>query len=457
MEYQAYKEFEKERQNLFRDAVSSLDKSEEWGIEFNVTSKQGITGFEADAIIKKDNKAYALVEIKIFCKDLSRILNTVRRTAQYFNCEKIFLVFNDVFYYLDSNSTYDHIVAIKLDKKNIIKYLLNKFQSSFKQREWEDFFNKLADELAEDIVKKDEVSEVLREIGQCKCSIDKETDLLKIPEDLEEKFFKSLIEEYEGDELCRFTSLGSLFRTINETKQSMCSVVCMNDKSETNYVSNYLQKNKYIQTKLHPGTVGDANQSFILSCCSVKKKDDLTMMRLYADDARGVVIGYKILNPFRLKSSPNFILGKINYERENGTHPELDLIVSILNKKFGVFSFSFRSLLKWSHFFKPKEYNVEEEVRLLYNDCGIKKRNCVESKWIHDSSYNILSQIRLFDITNKGRVFPFSINSILLAPKMTEANINQEQLENIIQTKNIKISTQSGNNFVDLSRIDHYR
>lgn len=455
MEYHTFEKFEKERQNLFKDVVSTLRANGNWGIKCNERQKEG--RFEADAIITRDERAYALVEIKRYHRNLNIILNNVRRTAHYYKCEKIFVVFDDVFFYFDINNTFGPLSEVKLDKQNVQKYLLNDFQNSFKQEEWENFFTKLSEDLSEDIKRKNEVSEVLREISQCKCSIDKETDLLKIPDVLEEKFFRSLIEEYQEDVLCRFTSLGSLFRAINEKKQSMCSIVCMNDKSETNYVSNYLLKNNYIQTKLHPGTVGDANQSFILSCCSLKKKDDLTMMRLYADDARGVVICYKILNPIRLKTSSNFILRKINYERENGTHPELDLIGRILKKQFGGYSLSLQSLLKWSHFFKPKEYTVEEEVRLLYIDSGIRKRNCVESKWIHDSNYNILSQLRLFDISNDGLVFPFAINSIILAPKMTESSINREQIETIIHCNNIKIDSQMGQNIVDLSGINHYR
>lgn len=457
MDYQAYKEFEKERQVLFERVINSLPQADNWSIVFNDTKRFSRDLYEADAIIKKDGINYALVDIRNSARGMSFHLNTSRKTAYAFKCKIIFLVFRDIFYLLSSDYDVPYIIDIPLNEENIKRYLLKEFKVTFSQEEWKDFFDDLADNLSDDLHNKAKVDEVLREIGNFNCNPDESSDRINIPLEMEEKFFKSLIEEYDQDEICRFTSLSSLFRSLNEQKQSLCSIVCMNDKSEVNYTSNYLYKNKFITTKLHPGNVGDANKSFILSCCSTKMKEDLTMMRLYADDAKGVVICYKILDLNKLKSSKNFILGKINYQRKNGSHPELDLIGKILSKRFGSYTLSINSILKWSHFFKPYEYSIEEEVRLLYTDSGKNRKYSVESKWIHDGGYNILAQIRLFDITNKGRVFPFAIDSIILAPKMKETLINREQLEMLIKDKNIRTSGNINQNLVDISKIDHYR
>ena len=48
----------------------------------------------------------------------------------------------------------------------------------------------------------------------------------------EDKLFEILVGgQFNGERLCRYTSLYSLYRTINEQSQSMCSIVCMNDKT----------------------------------------------------------------------------------------------------------------------------------------------------------------------------------------------------------------------------------
>lgn len=452
---QEFKKFEKELQDFFKRIIKELPKDSNWNILVNQKIRTGSNCYEADAIITKDETNNALVEICQTRRYLPRRLPIIRKTAEVFKCKKIFIVFSDGFFFLNTALPNDYLTLIPLEKEIIKRYVLNDFNEEFNQRTWKDFFDGLAENLSNNFYKKGKVADVLKEIGQCKPEI--ESDRLIIPEQLEEKFFKSLVKEFSEEKLCRFTSFGSFFRAINEHKQSLCSVVCMNDKSEINYVSNFLQKNHYIQTKLHPGTVGDANQSFILSCCSSKMNDKLTMMRLYADDAKGVIINYKVLDKNRLKSSPNFILRWINYQRKDGTHPELELIGNILIQKFGGLSLSFRALLKWSHFFKPKEYSIEKEVRLLYTDVGKKRTNCVEPKWIHDNTYNILSQIRLFDISNKGKIFPFAIQSIILGPKMRETLINQEQLENLIKDKDIKVAKGLSGSLVDISKIDHYR
>lgn len=450
-----YQNFEKERLIEFQKIIDLLPKQDDWSIECNVIKKTRGQENEADAIISKDGQKYALVEVKMSRKDISRILASTRRKAEVFNCPRIFIVFKETFFFFNTADNYLNLNSIPFDKDKIKEYLLSNFDNEFNKDEWADFFRGLSQELAGTRIDREDVKSALSKIVEC--TPQKEGNQLIVHPILVDKLFDSLLEEYKGDRLCRFTSLGSLFRTINEQKQSLCSIVCMNDKSEINYISNYLLEHKYISTKLHSGKVGDANQSFILSCCDIAKKEDLTMMRLYADDAKGVVLSYHI-DRKKLNTYPMFILKKINYQMEDGSHPELNLIGTILKKNFGGYSISLPGLLKWSHFFKPKEYAVEEEVRLLFYDAGNQKYLGTDSKWIHDQTYNIMAQIRLFDITNKKKsIFPFFIESILLAPKMLEAEINQEQLEVLINDRDINVGSAPNSSLIELSKITHYR
>jgi len=72
--------------------------------------------------------------------------------------------------------------------------------------------------------------------------------------------------------------------TLKSGAQRMFGIVAMNDKTEGNYVDEYIgfkrtrdRKNDYINR-------------FILSCCDISLEDDLTMFCMYGDDARGVCI-----------------------------------------------------------------------------------------------------------------------------------------------------------------------
>lgn len=444
--------YEKKVLDVFTNAIKTLPKNQEWNIERNIKRKSRISMFEADAVISKEGRNYALVEVRMIWKDLETLVQMLIRKAEKFQCSLIFLSSKDEYLLIDASG---YIVGppFKLQAITIKQSLLREEQFSIEK--WKDFFKKLANQSLEDIHKKEELRNVLQKIADC-TPIQK-NDKCIIPQDLEFALFESLTEEYKGDLICRFTSLRSLVRSIQEQSQSMCSIVCMNDKSEVNYVSNYLVKKRFISAGFYNGKVGDANSNFILSCCDDKKIEDLSMMRLYSDDARGVVIIYEI-NHGLLGNNSNFILRKINYQRDSGDHPELDILGQILNANIGGYPIWMPSILKWAHFFKPKEYKDEEEVRLLYCDSSPKDVVAgVKSKWIHDSSYNILAQIRTFDITMKNNVFPLTIDNIILAPKMQESEINCEQIENFIKEKQINISKAATSQLVEISNIDHYR
>ncbi len=60
----------------------------------------------------------------------------------------------------------------------------------------------------------------------------------------ERLFFCSLLGSTSGTpkRLCRYTSLASLFRTLSEKQQSMCSTVCMNDKTENDYAQKFISE-----------------------------------------------------------------------------------------------------------------------------------------------------------------------------------------------------------------------
>lgn len=276
--------------------------------------------------------------------------------------------------------------------------------------------------------------------------------------EIEDKIFEILVGgRFGGDHICRYTSLYSLYRTINEQSQSMCSIVCMNDKTETDYVTNWVGNNN---SSLF--TSKEANGCYILSCCEQSQSDDLTFWRLYGDDGNGVCINYKvnkdILHPF--------ILAPVCYAMGNGNHPELDFIKDLLNTQIHHRRLVLHRFQVWKHFFKPYEYSIEKEIRLLFqcncqscepDELSIPNLPSFKRKWIYNDTYNILAPIVTFGIKSSDDIFPLEIESIILGPKMSERLVNKGQIGIMMFNKGVKHCAENISLLTDESTIDHYR
>ena len=248
--------------------------------------------------------------------------------------------------------------------------------------------------------------------------------------------------------------MNSIFRTCNEKAQSMCCIICMNDKSETDYATQKL--NLTIQNDSE-----EINGCYIMSCCDIESKNNFTMWRLYADDAKGVCIEYK-----KEDLSQNFFLAPICYARnEQQEHPELEFIKKLQEEKINGKSLKFNRLFIWKHFFKPFEYRDEKEIRLLFNkkciasepkDFGKDENPSFQRKWIYESEFGIISPIVTFSVEKNNNQFPLLLNKITLGPKAKEVNVNINQLTYLIEVKGIK-HINTSNNFITESNIKHYR
>ena len=255
----------------------------------------------------------------------------------------------------------------------------------------------------------------------------------------ERLFFCSLLGSTSGmpKRVCRYTSLSSLFRTLSESQQSMCSVVCMNDRSETDYakqfISNVINHSNVFQ-RLNART--NANRSntnyFILSGSRMGKKDDLNMWRLYGDGSKGVCLWYEVG-----EMSDNFFIAKVSYAKNN-THAELNYLSNKLSKNVCGRNFEIRNLESWLHFFKPAEYVVEEETRLLFEMNDTMLLETYNGKWILNSDNNIIAPIVSFPIGKKNNQFPLTLNKIVLGPNCPEKELNKGQLQLMIQQKQIE-------------------
>ena len=246
-----------------------------------------------------------------------------------------------------------------------------------------------------------------------------EKDGIYFSDTKETEFFMSLLCPVENIELWRYTTKNSLFLMLRDHNQNMLSLNCMNDISEIDYVDKYIDTETCVLRK----SIDEANKVFILSCCDETKSDDLMMWRLYAQDAEGVSLCYHLYS--NKIDNDYFYLAYVCYGQKD-SHPELDLIKSIMEWPVRGLHFRFRKWIVWKHFFKPYDFNYENEIRLIYYEH--KDSLAKKTIWIEDSKSGIASPMKLFCLEEKYKPkYPLSLIKILIGPKSREAPINLVQ------------------------------
>lgn len=257
----------------------------------------------------------------------------------------------------------------------------------------------------------------------------------------EKELIQILLGKYNKETIVKFSSARSLYALLENGTIGMCSLVCMNDSSESDYADKKVNAIK---------TIDDVSDSFIISSCDDKRIKDLTMWRLYADDAKGIGIKYKI-NKRKIRN--DFYLAPISYEDQNGYHWELEIIKALLHSiPLKGCRFVLKDWLVWKHFFKNHSYAVEEEIRLLYQPK--KKAKEGENIWIVDDRTSIYSEMRLFDLRKKKSVCPLELKQIVLGTRFPEPITNMKQIKKKIEVMEITTSTKT-DDLVEYRKFDY--
>ncbi|MDE6006611.1 MAG: DUF2971 domain-containing protein [Muribaculaceae bacterium] len=453
------REFEQKIQELFEKAVDALPKEERWKAERNVFSE--MRSVEADMVISKEGLPYAIVEIKSSTRPEAAERGQVmaRRIAAYFNAPFFFVATPTKFIFSRTDGFELAEKDRRITPEDIISLLSRPFERKFDRKEWQRQISEIEGyvENTEDAELKKKEGKILQTLESLKnpdnYSVNDETGKVELTPETEQKLFDSLLGLYKKKHVCRFTTLASLFRTVNNRSQSMSSIVSMNDKSETSYATNYLMRQGFGLITRRISGPADWNNTFITSCCDQERENDVTMLRLYADDAKGVCIRYKI---DKLDKYPGFILRPVSYQRKDGTHPELEIVIQLLNINVNSYTLTLPALSIWQHFFKPKEYEFEKEVRLLYRKDQI-GGNTPEPIWILNEEFNIISPIITFSIKEGENAYPLQIEALTLGPKMREAETNAIQLSYLLGPHAPEPLAVAPKVTVTLSDITHYR
>lgn len=321
----------------------------------------------------------------------------------------------------------------------------------------------------------DSVLSRLQKITQRDCywnEISFSLSTITLSEQFEKKLFKAILGDYSTTQVCRYTTRDSLYRILSSGKQSLCSIVGMNDKSECNYVDAYFDSKSSLKMKSSFSMTTTPKDYYITSCTRMDSKqdpnpeDNLSMWRMYADDSRGVCLVCDI--DISLINKENYMFAPVSYgscsrvdpvvsvdEAGNEVrdsflekcHPELDFIYQLLHTRVGGYDIQFPNWELWKHFFKAYEYRDEKEVRLLYTATSDDSK-----KWI--LANQIFCPIVEKSIHEDSNEFPLIIRQIILGPKFAERSVNLVQIRNMVLEEKIK----HADNFECLpSQIVHYR
>ena len=203
----------------------------------------------------------------------------------------------------------------------------------------------------------------------------------------------------------------------------MSSIIGMADDTESFYADYYLAKqikglseDSYNKLKQYQ----QGCHCFILSCVK-EEKENIKMWDEYGDHAKGVRIR---LSPKENRSSL-FWIAPISYAKDDNIHPEIDLLVKL--RQIG---WNMKRWNVWQHFFKPKEFKNENEVRLLYinDDSNLPSEDVI---WLYKGE--TIFPLFMFDMTlDKIKSFPYEISGITLGPLCHNQDVNKSAIKELM-------------------------
>lgn len=424
-----------------------------------------------DIVIYKGIHPLAVIEVKEIYQSkniLARASEIVRSALSITNARFGIATDSQTFYFYDRNEKDQDFFQLSFDE--IIQRLINPEKVKVVKKDKEDVLNIIIEAVNQHLQDNIEFLTFIKSKSfLSRIQFDQNSNTYIFSDDdggitsFENQFFNKMFGEFKDTQICRYTGLQTIFDMLSYQSFRMSGLVGMNDKSEVNYVESYLNRdNDNISIdkpliKEHHNTIIAINNRYITSCSKIQRKDDLTLWRLYSDDAKGVCLVFDVK---KSNLNKHVLLQKVKYADEQGNHKELDFLKQI---KVGVerltgFKFEFRKLGYWKHFFKANNYAIEEEVRLLIIDNDTLDK--LKLDWVMTYTHSIINPVIDFRINSKS--FPIHLRTILLGPKCPEQETNYVQIEEMIRRKKKEIKDKGqdsnlNNLKVELSAIKHYR
>jgi Protein of unknown function (DUF2971). len=225
--------------------------------------------------------------------------------------------------------------------------------------------------------------------------------------------------------IAKYTSLSTLFTILNSKTIRMNSVIGMNDKSEKDFFS-YCWGGEDNDS---PQIVYDASKNFITSFSTLI--DDLTMWRLYGNDAKGVCLVFKYKEMKNLK--PVIYIDK---HKDNILSPFINTISKLEEENIKI---TFNTLRRYKRFMKPISYKPENEYRLLKKTEQISGRSFIKDIITPYIDCNLNKNER------EKAIFPLDLEKIIIGPNMPQKEINKIQLYNLLSENSLFIDIEDSN------------
>ena len=228
----------------------------------------------------------------------------------------------------------------------------------------------------------------------------------------ENDFFRALIKNKKSSLFYRYMSMHSAFYTLRDQKYRMNSIVGMNDRSEISfYDQKVLGKRKQS---------GKVPERIFLSSFSALGDEDLTMWRLYGDDGRGICMVFNVEGEFN-----DGIFNGVYYTK--GKEDPVKALLRLLTH----YGLTFNNISMWKHFFKPAEYEKEEEFRVILSLPKCDLANKDKGGWDIADSSKIISPYVLWDMTSPD--FPLKLEKVILGPKCPESGLNARLIKILLE------------------------
>lgn len=271
------------------------------------------------------NKPFAVIEVKgrLYNKNLlARATDQVRSALSITNARYGIVTDNEQFFLYDRSLFQQDFLPITFEK--IVQKLIEPEKIKINKQDRELVLSIIKEAAYKHLNENNEFLEFIRSksfLGRIKFDNSTNTYFFDSGEEgissFENQFFIKMLGEFKETKVCRYSGLNTIFDMLNYLSFRMNGLVGMNDKTEVNYVEYYLNGIKRPLVKEHYNTVMAINNRYITSCSGVDRVDDLTMWRLYSEDAKGTCL---VFNVKRNNLNNHVLLQRVKYADFNSPH-----------------------------------------------------------------------------------------------------------------------------------------
>lgn len=299
------------------------------------------------------------------------------------------------------------------------KYL----HEDFKRENWDeklDMVFKLPSDYAKqkEMVRRKVKKHFRKELSAGDIAYDRMNGCYYLRNEVSDEILKAFIPKVSKDQFVgKYTTTSTLFEIMKSGKVRLNSIVSMNDKTETSFLSD-LTKNKDEPSETAELATIKANCTHIISFST--NTDKLDMWRWYGDDGKGVCMVFE-----RDVEKDEDVMSVAYVDAP--LQKQIDKVRRFLDdlKKEGV-DFRFHLLEDYRHYIKPKEYKPEDECRMIV-------KTGHHDGWFVHSDNGIMTpyiEAKLVNAVNCERegVFPYKLSKVILGPKFIEGGINKTQI-----------------------------